>query len=123
MADITNKRNSPYNPEEAKIEIDRLLSGFGGKCVIRFAEDACEISNSWLVHSKKLRHTICRIIADSGVTRRSYENLSAEWLFHNLAYRLHIFRASARDVTLDYTHDTRKIVVLITNLFDLLNWE
>ena len=112
-----------YSIEEAKAEVEQILSKYSSDCRMHFFESAAEISNSYKVTSLSDRHRICAIIARSGVTERSYENLSAEWQFHNISWFLHFKRASAKDVTLDYKADPRMAVRLITSLFDKLDIE
>ena len=126
------KKNRPavfrFLPErlsqkEAKRQIDDILKRYGENCEIEFRETDAEIKDSFLVTSKLDRHLICEIISRTGLTRRSYEDLSAEWEFHNAAYSANIERGSARDVSLDYGRDPRKIVRWATKIFDFFNIE
>ena len=64
-----------------------------------------------------------RILAHTGATERSFENLAAEWRFHNAAFRLHLQRRSARDVDLDYTRDPRWPIRAVTAVLDWLDIE
>ncbi len=109
--------------EEAKRQIDDILQRYGAGCTIEFRDTDAEIKDSYLVDSKLDRHLICEIISRTGLTRRSYEDLSAEWEFHNAAYSANIERGSARDVSLDYGKDPRRIVRWATKIFDFLNIE
>lgn len=111
------------SPAEAKERIDGILRHYGETCSIEFREYDAEIMDSYLVTSQIDRHLICEIIARTGLTRRSYENLAAEWEVHNAAYRLNVARQDAKDVSLDYNGDPRKSVRLATNLFDKLDLE
>ena len=70
-----------------------------------------------------MRHKVCEIIARTGLTERTYENLSAEWQVHNVAYKVGIGKASAKDVSLDYAKDPRATVRLSSDLFDKLDIE
>ena len=88
-----------------------------------FRETDAEIKDSFLVDSKLDRHMSCEIISRTGLTRRSYEDLSAEWEFHNAAFSANIERGSARDVSLDYGKDPRRIVRWATKIFDFFNIE
>lgn len=81
-----------------------------------------EIVDSYLVTNRKDRLVICEIIARSGATKRSAANLSAEWVVHNLSYRLHILRWAAKDVALDYVRDERFPVRWATWIFEFLGW-
>ena len=111
------------SPEEAKRQIDDILRRYGESCSIIFRETDAEIKDSFLVDSKLDRHMICEIITRTGLTRRSYEDLSAEWEFHNAAFSANIERGSARDVSLDYGKDPRRIVRWATKIFDFFNIE
>ncbi|MBQ0133742.1 MAG: hypothetical protein KBS46_01165 [Clostridiales bacterium] len=112
-----------YTPEEAKERIDTILEPFGENCRIQFRKTDAEIIDSYLVDSQTLRHLICEIIHRTGLTERSYENLAAEWMVHNVSYDAGVFRADAKDVSLDYNKDPRAAVKLATEVFDILNIE
>ena len=86
-------------------------------------EDAFKITYSYMVKSWRDRHLICAILAHTGATERSFENLAAEWRFHNAAFRLHLQRRSARDVDLDYTRDPRWPIRAVTAVLDWLDIE
>lgn len=109
--------------KEAKRQIDDILKRYGETCEIEFRETDADIKDSYLVTSKLDRHLICEIISRTGLTKRSYEDLSAEWEFHNAAYSANIERGSAKDVSLDYGKDPRRLVRWATKLFDFFNIE
>lgn len=126
------KRNRPaafrflpkrLNPREAKKQIDVILQRYGTGCTIEFRKTDAEITDSYLVNSKLDRHLICELISRTGLTNRTYEDLSAEWEFHNAAYKSNIERSSAKDVSLDYGQDPRRIVRWATKIFDFFNIE
>ncbi len=108
---------------KAKRQIDEILKRYGSTCEIEFRETDAEIRDSYLVTSKLDRHLICEIISRTGLTGRSYEDLSAEWEFHNAAYKANIERGSAKDVSLDYGQDPRRIVRWATKILDFFNIE
>lgn len=112
-----------YSTAEAKAAIDALLAPYGETCRISFRQNDAEITDSYLVDDMDVRHTVCEIIARTGVTKRTYENLAAEWQVHNVAYQLGIGRSAARDVSLDYAKDPRSTVRLASDLFDKLDIE
>lgn len=112
-----------YSLEEAGEAIDGLLARYGESCRISFRGTDAEIIDSYLVDDVRVRHTVCEIIARTGVTKRTYEDLSAEWQLHNLSYRAGIRRESAKDVSLDYDRDPRAAVRLATGIFDMLDIE
>ena len=109
--------------KKAKRQIDEILKHYGSTCEIEFRETDAEIRDSYLVTSKLDRHLICEIISRTGLTKRSYEDLSAEWEFHNAAYKANIERGSAKDVSLDYGQDPRWKVRWATKIFDFFNIE
>lgn len=120
--------NDPKQPTllpmaEAKAQIDALLKKYGETCRIEFRKTDAEITDSYLVSSMEDRHAVCKLIAATGITDRTYEDLSAEWEVHNAAYAVHVARASAKDVSLDYDGDPRFTVRLATKIFDILDIE
>lgn len=112
-----------YSLAEAKEVIDRMLEPYGETCRITFRNSDAEIIDSYLVDDIDVRRTVCEIIARTGITKRSYEDLSAEWRVHNVSYRAGIKRSSAKDVSLDYAGDPRKSVRAASKLFDKLDLE
>lgn len=112
-----------YTVEEAKETIDKILLKYDPRCVIAFRRTDAEIIDSFKVDSMDDRHVICEIIARTGVTKRDYEDLSAEWEFHNAAWAAHVKRSSAKDVSLDYGADPRWVVRFATKVFDVLDIE
>ena len=120
---VRNTTMPHYTLGEAKTQIDSLLSPVSPDCSIEFCDDAAKLRNSYLVHSSLLRHQVCAVISRTDITVRSFENMSAEWLLHNICYYLHIKRSSAIDVDLDYTRDRRFIVRFMTWIMDILNIE
>ncbi len=112
-----------YTLKEAEDEINSVLSCYGPDCKIEFYDDAAKIRNSYLVSSEFIRHRVCAVIANTDLTPRSFENMSAEWLLHNICYRLHIKRSSSIDADLDYIRDRRFTVRLVTWVMDILDIE
>jgi len=112
-----------YTKEEAKNAIDTLLRPYSESCLISFRKKDAEIIDSYLVDSALIRHRVCAILARTGVTRRSYEDLCAEWLLHNLSYKFHFMRKQSRDVSLDYDGDPRFLIRLLTFFMDKLDIE
>ena len=112
-----------YSIDEAKNEIDEILRSYGENVKITFYKTGCEIVDSYKVRDVDTRHRVCEIIARSGVTNRSYEDLSAEWRFHNDAWDIHLKRDSAKDVMLDYDGDPRKSVRTATAIYDAVDHE
>lgn len=46
--------------------------------------------------------------------------MSSEWLFHNIAYELHIKRKSTADADIEYTGDCRPYVYIPTKVLEIL---
>ena len=117
-----------YTTEEAKDEIDGILSKYSGdsessKCRIEFNESAAKITNSYKVTSRYDRQKISEIIRRTGLTNREYDNMSAEWLGHNICYTLHIKRQSTKDVDIDYDGDERFYVRAGAKALEILGWD
>ena len=117
-----------YTTEEAKDEIDGILSKYSGdsessKCRIEFNESAAKITNSYKVTSRYDRQKISEIIGRTGLTNREYDNMSAEWLGHNICYTLHIKRQSTKDVDIDYDGDERFYVRAGAKALEILGWD
>lgn len=118
-----SKLKENYGLEEAKELIDRILSAYSDKCKIVFFEDNAEITDSYLVNKMHDRQLVCEIIRRTGITDRDYEDMSAEWEFHNVSYNMHFKRESAKDVNLDYAGDPRKSVRTATAVFKAIKAE
>ena len=112
-----------YSLEEAKSEIDVIVKRFSESCKITFHKTNAEITDSYKVTEKNTRLIVCEIIARSGVTKRSCEDLSAEWQVHNVAYAAGIGKDHAKDVNLDYDGDPRLAVQAATKIFETLKLE
>lgn len=124
MLDYVQHHTAPhYTLKEAEEEINSMLINYGPECKVEFYDDAVKIRNSYLVRSELIRHRVCAVIAHTDLTARSFENMSAEWLLHNICYKLHIKRSSAVDADLDYTRDRRFIVRLLTEIMDIFDIE
>lgn len=112
-----------YTIPEAVEEINRRLVPFGPTCKIKFRKTDAEITDSYLVTAVDVRHIICEIIRRTGITKRSFENLSAEWEVHNAAWKMNVGKSHAKDVSLDYDDDPRFAVRAATAVFDALDFE
>ena len=121
---IDNEIETSYTQEAAKEEIDEILGKYGDDVTVSFNDDGVEITNSIKVRSRYDRQKISAIITRTDtLTSREYDDISAEWLFHNIAYDLHIKRDSAISANLDYTSDSRWYVSVATDLFEFFGWE
>lgn len=128
---IEKEIKSNYTQEEAKTEIDNVLnkySGYNASVSVKFDSRGVEITNSYLVNSKYDRQKVSMIISRTeDFTERQYDNLSAEWNYHNIMYDLSIndsISNSAKDAYLDFEGDARKVKVgLPTVLFEAIGWD
>ena len=75
------------------------------------------------MRSVRDRHRVCRIIAATGLTERSYEHLSAEWQLHNMAWDLRFFPSRAADADLDYGRNSFWLIDVVVWIMDALNIE
>ena len=108
-----------YTVPQAKAAIEKALRPYK-RCRVCFCDDCAVIYNSADVRSAAVRMRVCRILAQTErCFSRSAENMSSEWLMHNLAYRLHVQRGSARHVNIDYHRDRRPAVRICTGLLQL----
>ncbi len=121
---INEQIQKTYTKESAKNEIDKILENYGDDVSATFNDTGVEITNSVKVKSRYDRQKISTIITRTeNVTKREFDDLSAEWLFHNIAYDLHIKRDSAISANLDYSSDSRWYVVGATDLLEIFGWE
>lgn len=113
-----------YSWGGARHVINRLLRKCGSAAHpvrIEFFEDGAKIRNSYLVSSRVRRMKVCAILARTeGFTARTAGNYSAEWVLHNICYRLRFKRSSAVDVDLDVRRDRRASVRVVVKVFDIL---
>ena len=112
-----------FTPEEAKAAADAILHRFDPECEVQYFDTGIKIRRSYRVTSRRARQKVSEILRRADVTHREYDNLCAEWVFHNLCYRLHIRRASAADADLDYTGDQRRVVRAVTRVLEYLGWD
>ena len=115
-----NNLKEEYTFAEAKELIDSILKEYGDTCEIHFERRYADLITSYKVTSRKTRHLVCEIIRRTGVTDRSVGNLSAEWMVHNVAWYLGVFRESAKDAALDYDKDPRRSVRMATSVLQVL---
>jgi len=120
---MNEETTATLSREEAKEQIDAILAQYGDTVHIDFRKYDAEIIDSYRVTSTKDRHAVCKLLIATGLTKRTYEDLSAEWALHNFSWRMHVLRRAAKDVSLDYGHDPRLIVRIATKIFDILDIE
>ena len=66
--------------------------------------------------------SVSTITAKNITTLRMF-NMSSEWLFHNIAYELHLKRKSTADADIEYTGDCRTYVYIPTKVLEILESE
>lgn len=120
---MTENLKEHYTVEEATSLINQVLSKYGESVKINFRKKDAEITDSFLVTNEEDRHFVCKIITRTGVTNRTFENLSAEWQVHNVSYCVGFMKEKSKDVSLDYADDPRKAVKIATEIFDKLDIE
>ena len=92
-----------FSHEETVKKAEALLKERGvGGVSLRFGADGVHIGNSCLVRDRSLRYEICLLLEKTEGFSRPAAEMSAEWLGHNVYYRLtrHPGAASA-DVEFD----------------------
>ena len=120
---IDEEIKDTYSKDEAKEEIDGILSKYSDNSEITFHDDNAQISESYKVTSRYDRQKISEIIRRTGETSREYDHMSSEWLGHNVCYRLHIKRDLTEDVNIDYIKDSRWYVRAGTKVLEVLGWD
>ena len=134
---IDSEIKESYTQKEAKEEIEALLKPYledqtdedildkGLK--VTFNDDdphpSAMISYSYLVTSRYDRQKVCKILSRTEKINREYDNMSAEWLGHNICYFFRINRESTSDVNIDYVNDPRNEVIFATKVLEILGWD
>ena len=121
---INKEIKSSYTKEEATEEINRVLTKYDTDNQVSFNEKSIKITNSYKVRRYD-RQKICKIITRTEEidVNREFDNMSSEWLFHNITYDLHIRRGSTQDVDIEYLGDDRPVVYVPTKVLEILGWE
>ncbi len=125
---IDKELKDSYTKEEAKEEINNIVSKYSSECSVTFDKPCgngymVEISNSYHINSRYDRQKVSTIIEKTDVTDREYDNISSEWLLHNLATPVSPLYESAHSAGLDYTRDSRWYIVALTKTLEVLGWE
>ncbi len=121
---IKKEIKDSYTVEEAKEEIDGILKEYDDSSEIIFGNSGVHIENSMEVDSRYDRQKISMIISRTDdLTKREYDNISAEWLLHNIVYDMGIMESSTQHANLDYTKDRRPIVVFSSKLLEIFGWD
>lgn len=82
-----------------------------------------QIRKSYLCRVADMMPTLQRIrqqCPDSDVWRRSIRSLRAEWIVHNVCYRLHILRSHTADVDLNYPNRVAWLYICLAPLARLI---
>ena len=69
------------------------------------------------------RQYVSMILLRTRDTSRQYDNLSAEWLGHNVMHAIPLFKEAARNVGLDKDADPRWCVRALTDILEFFGWE
>ena len=78
---------------------------------LRFGETGVHIESSCLVRKRRLRMEICGVLSRTEGFSRSAADMSAEWLGHNIYYRL-TRHPGAKSADIEFTGDKRWYVKL-----------
>ena len=76
-----------------------------------------------MITSKYDRQYICSVLSRTEYTTRKFDNLSSEWLAHNLVYYAFSNLTGAKYADLDYVSDYRWYIVVGTKILELLGLE
>lgn len=121
---IDNEVSSTYSQEEAKSEIDSILEKYNSSSEITFYDTYAEITDSYYVDDKYDRQKISTILSRTEeLTKREFDNISAEWFLHNFLTPVPFLYDSAHSVSIDYDYDKRWYVNFATAFFEVIGWE
>lgn len=82
---IRGELQESYTQDEAKEEINKILSAYSSAAYVNFGNSTVAIYNSSYVDDKYDRQKICLILERTdGWTERTSGNMSAEWVAHNV---------------------------------------
>ena len=122
-----DKEKKSYTQVEAMEEINKILESYSHdkNTKVVYSDNNFEIKNSYKVKSRYARQKVCKIVSRTeGIKfNREYGNMSSEWLFHNIAYELHLKRQSTADADIEYTSDCRSYVYIPTKVLEILGSE
>ena len=116
---IEDELEDSYTKEEAQ----KAISEINENLVVNFDNDEVIIKDSSKIKSRYDRQKISMIIDRTVGMSREADNMSSEWLLHNIFYSLNIMRANADPANLEYDQDSRKIIRWTTNILEFLGWE
>ena len=122
---IETELSDSYTQDEAKVAIDNYLSKYNNDSQIvqlEYTDAGFKIIGSYLVISRYDRQYVSMILSRTNLTNRDYDNLSAEWIGHNV---MHFIKAqsSTADADLDYSGDSRLVIRIVSKVLELLGWE
>ena len=101
-----------FTREEAISRASALLNDAGyGEVKLRFGDAGAHIENSSDVKNKEVRLAVCAILERTEGFSRTAANMSAEWLGHNIYYRL-TRHPGARSADIEFAADKRLVVRL-----------
>lgn len=95
---IDEELQDSYTEDEAIEEINNILGADSKDDRVTFNYSGVKIIDLYQVTSRYDRQKISEVIHRTGKTNRKYDNMSAEWLGHNICYRLHIKIGSTKDM-------------------------
>ena len=124
LDDLEKQGKDLSNKDTALEEINNILYESTGKeeVTARLRDDnSLEILNSFEVGNRYTRQKICMIYTRTGLTTREYDNLSAEWNWHNLVYPF--FAESTQSALLEASGDARPEVYIPTVILEVLGWD
>ena len=104
---VNNKRidkeiKKSYTQVEATEEINKILESYSHdkNAKVVYSDNNFKIKNSYKVKYRYARQKVCKIVSRTGgiKSNREYGNMSSEWLFHNIAYELHLKNANQQQM-------------------------
>ncbi|MBQ9886051.1 MAG: RHS repeat-associated core domain-containing protein [Lachnospiraceae bacterium] len=134
-ANIRPSIKPEYKTKEEVLEAVKTVTDKYDNVRANFTDSGLRITNSYKINNRVDRQKISMIYANSPFTDRSYSNISAEWLGHNIVYScLEPFKDAhigwidslvdrTVNVDLDYIRDSHDSINVITKVMEVYGWE
>ena len=123
---INMELKESYSVKEAEREINDILSPYTSTSIeFNYEKNSVKISGSYKVKSRYERQKVSEVLTRTEeLFDRESDNISSEWLLHNLCFGMSIMEGSTKDADLDFIRDDRMITVCIpTKILEILGWE
>lgn len=121
IGDISQKGHETYQTEQNVITYSLSC---GKEIEIYFFDESVRINESYCLSRSERLEVLCFIVyccEQKGIAcSRTIQSLEAEWIMHNLLYRINYKTESTKDVDLEYIRDKRWYVNATTIMMQIL---